>query len=75
MNRYVCPTCGGLECCPPRAVTPAAQGRIAALEEALRFYAEPDKYTDCHENDVQIPDFYSELDFGKTARAALKGGE
>ena len=41
------------------------------LRAALRFYADPWKYTDCHGDDVQVPDFYSELDFGETARAAL----
>jgi hypothetical protein len=49
----------------------AAEARIAALEGALRFYAEPWKYTDCHGDDVRVPDFYSELDFGETAREAL----
>lgn len=41
--------------------------RIEQLEAALRFYAEPWKHVD------QIPDFYSELDFAETARAALEG--
>ena len=41
--------------------------RIEKLEAALRFYAEPWKHVD------QIPDFYSELDFAETARAALEG--
>lgn len=47
--------------------------RIAELEVALRFYADPSKYTDIHGDDVQVPDFYSETDFGETARAALEG--
>jgi hypothetical protein len=47
--------------------------RIAELEAALRFYADPFKYTDIHGDDVQVPDFYSETDFGETARAALEG--
>ena len=40
--------------------------RIEQLEAALRFYAEPWKHVD------QIPDFYSELNFAETARAALE---
>ena len=44
-----------------------AADRIEQLEAALRFYAEPWKHVD------QIPDFYSELDFAETARAALEG--
>ena len=50
-----------------------AAARIAKLEAALRFYADPSKYTDIHGDDVQVPDFYSETDFGETARAALAG--
>jgi len=46
---------------------------IERLRAALRFYAEPYKYTDIHGDDVQVPDFYSETDFGETARLALKG--
>jgi O-succinylbenzoate synthase len=46
---------------------------IAELEAALRFYADPHKFTDCNGDDVQVPDFYDELDFGATARAALNG--
>jgi len=46
--------------------------RIAVLEEALRFYVEPDKYTYCAED---VPELYSELDFGEIARAALAKGE
>jgi hypothetical protein len=49
--------------------------RIAELEAALRFYADPYKFTDCRGNDIQVPDFYSETDFGETARVALKGGQ
>jgi hypothetical protein len=40
---------------------------IEKLEAALRFYVDPWKYRD----DARIPDLYSELDFGETARAAL----
>ena len=43
-----------------------AADRIEQLEAALRFYAEPWKHVD------QIPDFYSELGFAETARAALE---
>ena len=50
-----------------------AMKNIEKLEAALRFYAEPWKYTDYHGDDVQVPDFYSELDFGETARKALEG--
>ena len=46
-----------------------AADEIERLRAALRFYAEP------HGDGVQIPDFYSELDFGETARAALAKGE
>jgi len=51
------------------------RARIAELEATLRFYADPQKFTDCNGDDVQVPDFYDELDFGATARAALKGEE
>ena len=50
-----------------------AAREITRLRAALRFYAEPYKYTDIHGDDVQVPDFYSETDFGETARLALKG--
>ena len=49
----------------------ALQARVAVLEEALRFYADPFKYTDIHGDDVRVPHFYSETDFGETARVAL----
>ena len=51
----------------------ALQKRVAELEGALRFYADPFKYTDIHGDDVRVPHFYSETDFGETARVALKG--
>lgn len=51
------------------------EDRISALEAALRFYADPSKYTDIHGDDVQVPDFYSETDFGETARVVLAGGK
>ena len=51
------------------------QKRVAELEGALRFYADPFKYTDIHGDDVRVPHFYSETDFGETARAALIGGK
>lgn len=51
-----------------------AADEIERLRAALRFYAEPWKYTDCHGDDVHVPDFYSELDFGETARVALRAG-
>ena len=47
--------------------------RVAELEGALRFYADPFKYTDIHGDDVRVPHFYSETDFGETARVALEG--
>lgn len=53
----------------------ALQKRIAELEAALRFYEDPFKYTDIHGDDVRVPHFYSETDFGETARVALKGGK
>jgi hypothetical protein len=46
-----------------------AMERVAALEEALRFYANPWKYK--QSNVETVPDFYDEMDFGETARAAL----
>lgn len=49
----------------------ALQKRVAKLEGALRFYADPFKYTDIHGDDVRVPHFYSETDFGETARVAL----
>lgn len=51
--------------------TTALQARVAELEGALRFYADPFKYTDIHGDDVRVPHFYSETDFGETARIAL----
>ena len=53
----------------------ALQKRVAELEGALRFYADPFKYTDIHGDDVRVPHFYSETDFGETARVALEGKE
>ena len=47
------------------------ESRIAELEAALRFYANPFKYTDIHGDDVRVPHFYDETDFGETARIAL----
>lgn len=43
------------------------------LRKALEFYADPFAWKKQHdpENDVQVPDFYSETSFGDTARAAL----
>jgi hypothetical protein len=43
------------------------------MREALEFYADPFTWKKLHdpENDVQIPDFYSECCFGETAQAAL----
>lgn len=49
----------------------ALQKRVAEMEGALRFYADPFKYTDIHGDDVRVPHFYSETDFGETARVAL----
>jgi hypothetical protein len=49
------------------------RAEIERLRSALRFYAEPYKYTDIHGDDIQVPDFYSETDFGETARLALEG--
>lgn len=52
-----------------RASTLAAENE--RMREALRFYSDPSKYTDIHGDDVTVPDFYSELDFGETARTTL----
>jgi hypothetical protein len=57
----------------PTAAEVRMAQEIERLRAALRFYAEPYKYTDIHGDDVQVPDFYSETDFGETARLALKG--
>ena len=51
------------------------RARVAELEGALRFYADPFKYTDIHGDDVRVPHFYSETNFGETARFALEGGK
>lgn len=52
---------------------PALLARVAELEAALRFYADPFAWKKLHDpkNDVQVPDFYSETSFGDTAQAAL----
>jgi len=50
-----------------------AADRIKELEAALRFYSDPYRYTDANGDDVQVPDFYSEYDFGMTAKRALEG--
>lgn len=49
------------------------QQQKAGLRDALRFYADPVAWKKEHdpEDDVQIPDFYSETSFGDTAKAAL----
>lgn len=46
---------------------------IKGLREALEFYADPFAWKKKHdpENDIQVPDFYSETSFGDTATAAL----
>jgi hypothetical protein len=43
------------------------------VRTALEFYADPFAWKKEHdpENDVQVPDFYSEINFGDTAEAAL----
>lgn len=48
-----------------------AADRITALEEALRFYADPYSAKDEIGEPILVPDFYGELDFGDTARRAL----
>lgn len=46
---------------------------IAGLRAALEFYADPVAWKAKHDpqNDIQVPDFYSETSFGDTAVAAL----
>jgi predicted enzyme related to lactoylglutathione lyase len=52
----------------------------ARLRAALQFYADPFDWKKKHDrdDDMRIPDFYSEMCFGDTAREALglprKGG-
>jgi hypothetical protein len=55
---------------PPCATLKA---RVAELEGALRFYADPFAWKKLHdpEDVVRVPDFYSETSFGDTAEAAL----
>lgn len=53
-----------------------ARTNLATARAALRFYANPFELTDIHGDDVRVPDFYSELNFGETAEktlAAIKG--
>ncbi len=52
----------------------AQEARARKLVEALAFYADPSKAKDEYGDPVRIPDFYNELDFGETARAALAEG-
>ncbi len=52
----------------------AQEARARTLAEALAFYADPSKAKDEYGDPVRIPDFYNELDFGETARAALAEG-
>lgn len=52
----------------------AAESQLKIAREALRFYADPFAWKKLHdpENDLQIPDFYSETSFGDTAIVALR---
>ena len=51
----------------------ASADRLEKVEKALQFYANPFNQVDEHGEHVTVPDFYSELDFGWHARAALNG--
>jgi hypothetical protein len=46
--------------------------KIARLVAALEFYANPCGRKDEHGEPVPVPDFYSELEFGGVAEAALQ---
>lgn len=50
----------------------ALRAEVERLRAALRFYSDPKGYTDDFGDFVQVPDFYSELNFGATAQNALK---
>lgn len=60
-----------------------ALGENERLREALEFYADPWEWQKRPENEewlrndgaTQVPDFYSEMEFGDTAKAALEGGK
>jgi hypothetical protein len=44
---------------------------VKRLRHALALYADPFGWFDREGNILAVPDFYSELDFGRHARAAL----
>lgn len=52
-----------------RTISPAIQQAV----EALQFYADPFAWKKLHDPDdnVRVPDFYSETSFGDTAQEAL----
>lgn len=56
-----------------RDIVQEQRAEIERLRAALEFYADPASWKKQHDpdNDVQIPDFYSETSFADTAIAAL----
>lgn len=55
----------------------AQAAEIKRLRAALEFYRDPVAWKKKHDpnNDIQIPDFYSETSFGDTAEVALTVGQ
>ena len=49
----------------------ALWNRVQKAEEALEFYADPFNHKDENGDDIAVPDFYDELDFGDVAKNAL----
>ena len=43
---------------------------LRVARAAMLFYANPFERTDMHGDDVRVPDFYGELNFGETAEEA-----
>lgn len=50
-----------------------AESRLKIAREALEFYADPFAWKKLHdpEDDIRVPDFYSETSFGDTAIEAI----
>lgn len=47
------------------------RAKLERVKEALLFYADPFGVKDEHGEEVSVPDFYSEMEFGDRARAIL----
>ena len=54
-----------------RAAALAAEERVRVLSEALAFYADPWNHPRKKAEDLSVPDFYDEMDFGSTASENL----